>query len=51
MQGRNFRVCGTLANTDIAMERSFWVGTWPGLGKPQLDYVADKLEAFFGVGF
>ncbi|MBS0229040.1 MAG: lipopolysaccharide biosynthesis protein RfbH [Proteobacteria bacterium] len=51
MQGRNFRVCGTLANTDIAMERSFWVGVWPGLDKPQLDYIASRIEQFFGLDF
>lgn len=51
MQGRNFRVCGSLANTDTAMTNSFWLGVWPGLGEPQMEFVAGKLEEFFGVNF
>lgn len=51
MAGRNFRVSGELTNTDVVMNQTFWLGTFPGLGKEHLDYIADKLEAFFGVNF
>jgi CDP-6-deoxy-D-xylo-4-hexulose-3-dehydrase len=51
MKGRNFRVSGELTNTDIVMNNTFWVGIYPGLGQAQLDYVAEKLESFFGVNF
>lgn len=51
MAGREYRVSGDLGNTDIVMERSFWLGVYPGLGEPQLDYIAGKLEEFFGLGF
>ena len=51
MVGRNFRVSGTLTNTDIVMNQTFWLGTFPALGPAQLDYMADKLEEFFGVNF
>ena len=51
MIGRNFRVSGELRNTDVVMNRSFWVGVYPGLGEPQLDFIAEKLEEFFGVAF
>ncbi|WP_159874904.1 lipopolysaccharide biosynthesis protein RfbH [Aquitalea denitrificans] len=51
MAGRNFRVSGELANTDVVMNQTFWLGTFPGLSKEQLDYIAEKLEAFFGVNF
>jgi CDP-6-deoxy-D-xylo-4-hexulose-3-dehydrase len=51
MAGRNFRISGELNNTDVVMNQTFWLGTFPGLGEPQLDYIADKLEEFFGVNF
>lgn len=51
MIGRNFRVVGELTRTDITMHRTFWLGVYPGLGEPQLDFVASQVEAFFGVGF
>jgi CDP-6-deoxy-D-xylo-4-hexulose-3-dehydrase len=51
MLGRNFRIAGELTNTDIIMNNTFWVGIYPGLTLPMLDYVADMLEQFCGVGF
>lgn len=51
MAGRNFRVSGDLTNTDVVMNQTFWLGTFPALGEPQLDYIAEKLEEFFGINF
>lgn len=51
MAGRKFRISGKLTNTDIVMNQTFWLGTFPGLDEPQLDYIADKLEEFFGISF
>ncbi len=51
MAGRNFRVSGELTHTDTVMNQTFWLGTFPALGEPQLDYIADKLEEFFGLNF
>jgi CDP-6-deoxy-D-xylo-4-hexulose-3-dehydrase len=51
MIGRNYRVSGELTNTDIIMNDTFWVGTFPGLGQAQLDYIAEKIETFLGVNF
>ena len=42
----DFRVVGDLTNTDIAMKRSFWVGVYPGLTKPMLDYVIESISDF-----
>jgi CDP-6-deoxy-D-xylo-4-hexulose-3-dehydrase len=42
----DFRVVGDLTNTDIVMRRSFWVGVYPGLTKPMLDYVIDSISDF-----
>ncbi|MFM8911406.1 MAG: DegT/DnrJ/EryC1/StrS family aminotransferase, partial [Flammeovirgaceae bacterium] len=51
MAGRNFRVSGELINTDTVMNQTFWLGTFPGLGQEQLDFIAEKLEEFFGLNF
>lgn len=51
MAGRNFRVSGDLNNTDVVMNQTFWLGTFPALGERHLDYIADKVEEFFGVKF
>ena len=51
MLGRNFRISGDLTNTDLVMNNSFWVGIYPGLSEEMLSFIADKIEAFFGLGF
>jgi len=38
------RVVGNLTNTDIVMNDTFWVGVWPGLTLPMLDYVIKTLH-------
>lgn len=43
-----FRVVGDLTNTDIVMRRTFWVGVYPGLTVPMLDYIADSITEFVG---
>lgn len=47
MQGRNYRISGSLENSDKVMEDSLWVGVWPGLTEEMLDFVAQKIEGFF----
>jgi CDP-6-deoxy-D-xylo-4-hexulose-3-dehydrase len=51
MAGRSFRVSGELTNTDIVMNQTFWLGTFPALGEEQFDFIATKLEEFFGLNF
>ncbi len=50
MQGRTYRVAETLTNADIITERSFWIGVYPGLTTEMLDYAADRISEFLGVG-
>jgi CDP-6-deoxy-D-xylo-4-hexulose-3-dehydrase len=51
MKGRNFRISGELANTDVVMNDTFWIGVYPGLSEEMLSFVVEKIEAFFGVNF
>ncbi|MBN4060618.1 lipopolysaccharide biosynthesis protein RfbH [bacterium AH-315-I20] len=46
-----YRVVGELTNTDITMNQTLWLGIFPALDKPQLDFIAEKIEEFFGVNF
>ena len=45
-RGVDFRIVGDLANTDIVMNRTFWVGTYPGLTRPMLDFLADSVREY-----
>ena len=49
MAHRTYRQSGDLAQTDRVMRDTFWVGLHPGMDEPRLDYVASKIEEFFGL--
>jgi CDP-4-dehydro-6-deoxyglucose reductase, E1 len=51
MIGRDYRVSGSLEQTERLMNDTFWVGIYPGLSRDMLDYTADALLEYFGVGF
>lgn len=42
------RVIGDLTNTDIVMNDTFWIGVWPGLTIPMLDYMIEQLHKLLG---
>jgi CDP-6-deoxy-D-xylo-4-hexulose-3-dehydrase len=46
MQGRDYRVVGELTNTDTIMDRTFWIGVFPGLGDDHVAYMADAINEF-----
>ena len=50
-QGIEHRVVGSLENTDKTMNDTFWVGIYPALDSEHLDYIAEQMEEFFGIGF
>ena len=49
--GREHRISGTLDNADTIMQKTFWVGVWPGLQEAHLDYIATSIADFCGVNF
>jgi CDP-6-deoxy-D-xylo-4-hexulose-3-dehydrase len=40
------RVCGELDNTDTIMRDTFFLGVYPGLSEPQIDYIAKVFDRF-----
>jgi CDP-6-deoxy-D-xylo-4-hexulose-3-dehydrase len=40
------RVASKLVNTDLIMNNTFFLGTFPGLTKEQIDYTIQKIESF-----
>ena len=51
MDGRHYRVASDLGNTDKIMRDTFWIGVHPALTEEVLEFVAAKIEVYFGVNF
>ena len=43
---RDYRIASELTNTDLIMNRSLWVGVYPGMTEEKLDYMAESVIAF-----
>ena len=48
-QDIEYRVAGDLANTDVTMNKTLWLGIYPGIEKEQLDFMAEKMEELFSI--
>jgi CDP-4-dehydro-6-deoxyglucose reductase, E1 len=46
MKDRNFRVAGSLDNSDVVMNRTFWIGVYPGLTQDHLDYTLETISSY-----
>lgn len=44
MKGRPYRIEGSLSNADIVVDRTFWVGVYPGLVDASIDYMIDTFR-------
>jgi dTDP-4-amino-4,6-dideoxygalactose transaminase len=42
------RLAGRLTGADAVMERTFWLGVYPGLTRPMLDWVVGSIFEAFG---
>lgn len=39
-----YRVVGSLTNTDLIMNQTFWIGTWPGIDEDCVEYIYDVFK-------
>lgn len=46
-----YRVCGTLKNTDFAMNSAFWIGVYPGMTDEMIDYMGENLTDFINKNY
>jgi len=46
-----YRISGELKNTDRTMTQTLWLGVQPTLSREHYDFIAEKLEEFFGLNF
>ena len=44
--GTGYRVIGDLENTDAIMNRSFWVGVYPGMNEDMLAFMSGEISGF-----
>jgi len=42
----DFRIVGDLRNSDVVMNRSFWIGVFPGLTAQMLEFVVETITNF-----
>ena len=47
-EGWEYRVVGSMENTDFVMNQSFWIGTFPGLTTEMLDFIAKVISDSVG---
>ena len=41
--GEGYRIVGSLSNTDLIMEHSFWIGVYPGMSREMLEDMAERI--------
>lgn len=45
-QETDYRIAGELINTDIIMNQSLWIGTYPGINDAMIDYMIEIINDF-----
>ena len=35
-----------LPKTEDVMNKTFWIGVWPGITKTNIDYIIDKIKCY-----
>ena len=49
MKNYKYKVFGNLKSSDIIMERTFWVGLYPGLNIRNIEYIVKNIENFLKI--
>ena len=44
--GKGYRIIGELINTDIIMNRAFWLGVYPGMTEEMIGFVINTVKGF-----
>ncbi len=47
--GDGFRIVGNLENTDLIMNRSFWIGVYPGLAEDTIRFMVKTIRDFLRI--
>lgn len=45
IKGVEHRISGNLSVTDKVMNDGFWIGVWPGIASPQIEYIVETFRA------
>lgn len=43
-ENKDYRIVGSMENTDFTMNHAFWVGVYPGMTKEKLDYIVKVIK-------
>jgi CDP-6-deoxy-D-xylo-4-hexulose-3-dehydrase len=46
LSNKGYRVVGELRNTDAIMNNTFWIGVYPGITEPMIDFILCKIKEF-----
>lgn len=47
-EGQGYRVANDLTNTEIIMNRIFWIGVYPRLSESAIRYMVDCIKKYVG---
>lgn len=47
-EGTDYRVSGSLEQTDLLMNNAFWIGVYPGMDRERLEYMAGVIRSCCG---
>jgi CDP-6-deoxy-D-xylo-4-hexulose-3-dehydrase len=46
-QNVKYKIFEKLANSDIVMNNTFFIGVYPGINDEKINYISEKLKKFF----